>query len=91
MAVDYGFDDTSRCAQREGRVFFRTNAHSKLSAENIRIGLPVSFCVVMDEVTRKPVALELEAEEENVIASATQHRGKSLHVSLPWTGSRRPS
>lgn len=56
-------------------MFFRTGAHAKLPVESFRIGLEVSFCVVTDDTTRKPLAIELEAQEEGTVAKSMRHTG----------------
>ncbi|KAK9863692.1 hypothetical protein WJX84_003816 [Apatococcus fuscideae] len=62
-----------RCAEREGRLFFRLGAHAKVQPEQFRVRLEVSFRVTMDEGTRKPVACDLEVLDSGTVAQAMQH------------------
>lgn len=49
--------------------------HEKVQQEQFRIGLEVSFRVILDENTRKHVAIEIELAEPGALPAAMQHTG----------------
>ncbi|KAK9825992.1 hypothetical protein WJX74_003805, partial [Apatococcus lobatus] len=62
-----------RCTEREGRLFFRLGVHEKVQQEQFHIGLELSFRVILDETTRKHVAIEIELVAPGTVAGAMHH------------------
>ena len=57
--------------------------HEKVQQEQFRIGLEVSFRVILDENTRKHVAIEIELAEPGALAAAMHHTGVDVLADVP--------